>query len=502
VKDLSVRRSTTASGKFAAVRQLNIGIVTSCFRGTTLLAAVFLATALSAQTETSAEPSADEAPPKPAADQPAPIPSTPEDHKGPKLPPGYRAPAKPSPAMLVDKELMTTEQEAAEIKALRSAKYATILRAGKLDANAQKILPRWAKWWMYRLTIKENRRTLNKLRQTFLREVTGTAGLQDNPVVARSFREAMLKQVTKHAAELLDNHLTARVQAVLILSQLNLDEERRKYKTTRKAYTEAYLPLLSVIDDKAQDVGVKILAANGLKRIALIGDPSNDVKNQIATSLVRELDNSDAYFWYQWSLAVSMAAIDLPLDRAARQPIICNALMKAMVEKKRHWIVRCRAAKSLGRAALDPQINVELMTFEIAQLAQDMAKEYNQKPNQVHWKKCYFDLYLAFQPLNEFEKKRGFGLLQRVERPGFSKHRSKTTEAYEHILPFVTHLLWKSPNKLPNSILTPMADWLAKNKPQNNRLAPNLQPVSATQASDAAGTILSGESISSNAVTP
>ncbi len=61
------------------------------------------------------------------------------------------------------------------------------------------------------------------------------------------FRNYLCDQVTQRAAELLDNNFHVRLNAVIILAQLNLTDEDARKQLPEQAYVKAAIPLLTVI---------------------------------------------------------------------------------------------------------------------------------------------------------------------------------------------------------------------------------------------------------------
>ncbi len=417
---------------------------------------------------------------KPPAAQPA----------GPELP-GFSPPRAIPEIMRISKPLLTAAEEREYLRSADGRGFASALRTGKRSRSADQMIRKGVRYRLYKMTMKKNQGALHKIREELLRDLKG-AGLLEKKLEAKvSFREFVVQEVTARAEELLDNNFHVRLQAVIVLAQLNLLEEDRRNKQPAVAFTPAAEVLLKVVVDKDQPQAMKIQAVKGLKRIALLGRPDNDLKFRIADNLVEQLTDENLHYWYQMRLAEALGAIDLFLHRNTQTPFIVDALSKVVVDRKRHWIVRCQAARSLGRAHLVPQgtggraggkVNVRLIAYQIADLGRQMADGYNKNPRAFYWKDCYFKLYLAFQPLDDGEKRRHAGLLMRMEQikdPRFAADKQLVKDAYQAVvLPLARDVLKpNAPARLPKEMLNEIDEWLLKKKPPNVRIWPGLDPL-------------------------
>ncbi|WP_154900152.1 HEAT repeat domain-containing protein [Gimesia maris] len=374
-------------------------------------------------------------------------------------------PADPN-ALNVYKELMSPD-EAVNFRKNKLRDFDKLLRGGKISsAEDKKLIAEGAKYHVYLMTFKqdpnkpENETDLNKLRANILRDINFSGKISGN----YQARELYLEELTKRAQDLLNNHRLVRFSAAVLLSQLDLRDEDRQKKKERVAYTLAYVPLVKVLNDKAQTTEVKIVAANGLARIGQTGNPTNQLRVKIAEELIDELTQSvNEFSWYQRSLVNALGSMGIT-DNLARQPIVTDALLKVMSNAKRTWEVRSTAAENLGKLPLKANADIKLITYSIVDLTRKMIQAYNGNPNAFFWKRCFWNVYLAFKPENA------------ADNTGLFKQQVNQTvvnDAYKQVIKPISAILQPGVNpKINAETIKGMDDWLKKNLPKNFRVAP------------------------------
>jgi len=333
-----------------------------------------------------------------------------------------------------------------------------------------------------------------------LRQIRSAAKREIRIQRKKEFRTFVCKETVARAKELLDNNNEVRLNAAILISELNVMEPAQRNDPPAEAYSPATAVLLEIIQDQNQPVPVKIQAARGITRNALLGVPvlRTRHKNDLIQSIVKELENAkklsidEAGPWYQARLLETLAAIDLPLT-VDGDPLIFKTLESFLEDTKLDLRVRCMAARSLGRAHLvpHPQINSERLSLKLAKLGLDLTNGFN-KNMQVaptsypKWQKYFWDLYVAFRPENDYDRmlyrNRKLGLL------AIYPSRNEIQDAYQKIFPLTAHVL-RQPEKgaqgqvinlLPAKQIQALSDWI-KNHPQaaNSRIVPPTTPVSS-----------------------
>ena len=365
-----------------------------------------------------------------------------------------------------------TEAEIKEFKT-NEFKFKIALQRGDLD---RELIQQGIRTRVYSLTLlkgasPKEKEDGAKIVESLRREIYG-AGLTLPEAGKRSFREFVLQEVTNRCAELLDNHFYPRLQAVVLLSSLNLIEpEPGAAATAAVGYTPVLDHLQKVLDEPGQLEPIKVVAVNGMTRINLTGStpPSPNQRIRMAHSLIRELNNPQAHEWYQWRLVECLGSIDQVTDLNG-QPFIVNTIQKTLNDRSRPWTVRSAAAKALGRAQLTPDMKVNVFVFEIVNLAKEAAEAVNAEnaPKSPYWSHCFWDIYCAFKPEDSAEVARGVGLTKKIERQGMKVFDKTVTEGYKQILPLMNHAISSDiVNNFPDELMTPVRDWLQTNTPPN-----------------------------------
>ena len=234
--------------------------------------------------------------------------------------------------------------------------------------------------------------------------------------------------------------------------------------------------MLKIVNDPDQHPALKITAAKGLGRIALTANVDPRLKIEIASTLIKELKKKKIHRWYRLRLIEAIGHVDQLLDVQKREPFIIKMLTETLVDPKQDWLVRCEAAKALGRANLGNQIQIDLVCFAIAHLAREMCDPYNKNPKLADWPECYWKLYLAFQPFKG--ERRQAGLLTKAERGTFGGKERFVKSAYKEIVPLLNHVLSATPRpRFTNQQLSRLDEWLKTNKPDNQSVLPGLAPL-------------------------
>lgn len=375
--------------------------------------------------------------------------------------------ANPDDKALNEYKPLMTQDEAVKFRKTKLRDFDELLRGGKINGNAdKKLIADGARYQLYLMTFKndpnkpENPTDLKKLRANILRDIQFSGRVSGN----FQARELYLEELTKRAPDLFDNHRLVRFSAVVLLTELDLKDADRRKKTERTAYTLAYAPLLKVVQSKTQPIELKIVAANGLGRIGEMGAPSNALRVKIAEAIIAEIRNSlKDHSWYQRSLVDALGSMGIT-DNLARQPVVVDELLNVMKDPKRTWGVRSAAAYNLGKLPLSARSDIKLITYSIVDLTRKMVKEYNENNNARFWKRCFWNVYLAFKPVAPGADN---GLAQK------KVNQTIVNDAYKQIIkPVATIVQPGVTPKIAADVTKSMDDWLKKNLPKNFRVAP------------------------------
>ena len=377
----------------------------------------------------------------------------------PKLPSNF-TPSKPiPPVMTIEKQLMTEKEEADFRKMGPERKYRDALKSPNPNDKEKAAIAAGAEWQIKRMSMKKYRNELHKLRQVILRDVMMYA--RRSPAA----RKELLQQLTNKSVLLFDNNFYVRLNVVVLLTQLNLVDEKKMTGVKMVAFSPVAKPLLQVVADKTQLDAIKVQAVKGLTRACRFGDPPviSKFRPAIALALVPELARQDTHWWYQMRLAEGMAASGIVFDpKDRRRAFVVESLARSMNDVKRHWIARCEAAKSLGRVPLGGKnINPSLedLVYWTVALTRRMSQDFNKSPKRFYWRVCYDDVYLAFHSENAAAARRRAGFLQK------GGNQNHVQGAYKTVVPLVKHVQKRPGRPFSPEMMQPIDDWLKRNQP-------------------------------------
>lgn len=393
------------------------------------------------------------------------------------LPPGFDPPGDPHPSMSIHEELITPE----EYQQFRkdAGNWALYMFDGEGTGSKGDLIKRGIEVYVKRLTLFDVPSELDALayaRDKFMRNIANAVPGQTTPK-ARQFREMVCDEVTKQVVPLLDNNFHIRLQAVYILSELTVQPADFRTGAPPIPYAGAAEPLLSVIEDPAQPMVLKIASTNGLIRILRFGELRAQERQRIAESMMAQLDDPTEFFWYQRLLVAALGWSDVVVDDAGL-PTVVQKLSQVMVDERRPWQVRAQAAKSLGRAKLNSQIKVDVLAWGVASLVQQMIEASNEDPGAPYWGECFWNAYLAFKPDRD-EEQRQAGLLNKLTSAGFGQYTQTVRGAYNQVVPIVQYHFDNPRLTFPGEVVDPLKQWLGENRPPDLKVHPNLDPISS-----------------------
>ena len=410
------------------------------------------------------------------------------------------------PEMEITKELYSDGEEKEFRQKHENKGFADALKAEKLTDENKKMLDLAAKYWIRRMTLekyraeeamkakpalgekpplpKDRKENLADLRKRLLDLIrNGNSGRLSVEV-----REFFQKAIIAECNGLLDNHYLVRLNAVILVGQLSLNNGNPQKNPPEEpaAYAPGYAFLLGIVKDEKQHISIRIAAVRGLTRICKLGlpDPNDKRRPEIALALASQLSKSDTHYWYQMALAECLATAGLVADPANKNnPVILQALADTIADPKRHWYARCEAARAVGRLNIEPTHAVGPIVAEIVSLGYQMGQAYNANPKREAWSNHFVNLYLAFKP--ESAKtlapggKRIAGLLAALP------NSKEVKESYEQIVPLASHVLNAGGKQFTAATLDAVREWLKTRLPAKN-LPPNAQqPEAVTQPGSA-----------------
>ncbi|SFJ30494.1 hypothetical protein [Planctomicrobium piriforme] len=311
-------------------------------------------------------------------------------------------------------------------------------------------------------------------------------------------RQILMDEILARAPEILTHPKDiVRFNMLSAVVQLNLKPAQYQGSTEIPAvpYNPAHKLLIQVLIDPKQSLDCRILAAKGLARICRDGDgaPSSNEKSDIAQALVDTLaatppSSEDGIWWFRNKMIEALGFVDR-IDNSATQPIVVEALLDIIVNRKELFLNRTLAAQGISQLPLSSSTNLPLITVEICKLLGEMCASYAKAPTSVGWQEPFVRIYLSFKPATVHQAKvRKWGLLFQLERTGLATHAAVVKGAFDVVFPICKPFLEKLPQApLPPppsaSLVKALNEWVQKNEPTNRSVVPNgkLYPAKPSQ---------------------
>jgi hypothetical protein len=366
------------------------------------------------------------------------------------------------------------------------ADYNNRVRNGDVDSASMQVISNGIKMQIYAMTLPTQRDNLGTLVASLLRSVHTAADSKD-PATQRSIRQAMMREIIRYCKEIGGNQFYVRLNAAILLGNLFIVPETPANHGAAEFFSEAFQPLIDVLERPGQPQGVKLAAVNGLRNAANFCIPPLQPSQKIALAmkLRNELEKTDTCEWYQERLCETLGSLDQVLDLDGR-PFIVHALAKALFDHNRPLCARAAAAKALGRAPLPSSIDLNVVAYGIADLSRQIVEARNERKKHVgRW--CISNIFLAFRPKDATEKAHRAGLLDRVDEPSLQKFRPSIKEVYALVRPMVVQELKETDSAFAPEIGEHLADWLKNHTPAQMRVAPGLPLITTTQVTKTEG---------------
>lgn len=443
--------------RFAAERTASVALL-----------CVAAATELFAQAPAAARRGSPSAPGAPAS-APAAKPETPAASRSQELPKGYEAPVD-KPTYMEPSDPLLTEEELKDLnKDLKNlSKYKAALRNGDLKNEAERdAVKRGIKYRIAEMSQMSRVRELSKMRAEFIaQELNSAAKLKDKPQDVRDYRQFVLGEVVNQAKVLLDKNLHIRLNAVFLLAELDIVLSPGA-TVPAEAFADSLPVFTSLVESASQPEPVKIAAVRGIWRAYRYGNPQVKDKLPAAIAVIAELQKTDNSVDYQIRLVSALSACDQILD-FNRQPLVTPALLDIVNDPKRSMLVRCEAARALGRAPLASNTSPQVVMQSLVTLTQQAAVAQQKDPKDRRWWTCFANIYLAFKPENpedlEATRKGAGGLIQSTN--GATATAAKA--AFAVVQPVLSAVMGGIVSGNPQPIEAPpvqaLEAWLQKNR--------------------------------------
>ena len=352
--------------------------------------------------------------------------------------------------------------------------YRGLLRTGVRRGNAREleILQTCLKYRAYSLSDPDVQKDPGLFEAAFknlLRDLNSAGGQILNAGDKQRHRELLCGELLPFFDELLQNNLYSRSAALELL----LDFEVAPAKSNRGVimYDQVDDVLLRVLKDVAQPDVIKTRVANVCKKYLQKADVTPQVQITLANALISELQRPFTAVAYQNTLLSALDEINTPRELVGqKRAIVMLAATTIMQDNTRDILVRCRAARVLGRCGFDSSIDFEVLAWKVAELTLETGVRYNQSKDKKasKWSLCGWHLYLAYHHEKKKETTKGF--LNRADKSKLVR------SGYEAALPIMVEIMRQGGN-VPATSLNALNNWEGMNKPANLKYDPASPPL-------------------------
>lgn len=354
------------------------------------------------------------------------------------LPPGFRPPPQIPKEFGIEKPLVKEDEVTAWKR--KRPEFQNAL-SGKLAGNAPKVIDEGFRVNVLALSLTERRDQLTNDRKAIVRYVDQF--VPDKNVDMKKFA---CKAIIKHATSLLDGNFHVRLQAAILIGELNLSPEVPLGVKTKPAVAciDGLPTLLDVIQTPEGGVDqpepVRILATLGAGRLLKEGRHTLKINSKMPADAARrfltqlEGNGSDWYHQRLIEAIIQTGLANVPNAQNQQEPVIVEALARILADPGRSLRLRSRAVYLLGRTPMPAGIQAAPIAYATVKLTKQVADELNQrriKPNQALF--YLNDIFLAFKGRpgeTTTDGRKAAGLMSTLNQP-------TTKSAYEDALPVV-----------------------------------------------------------------
>lgn len=312
------------------------------------------------------------------------------------------------------------------------------------------------------------------------RDIGNAAPLSSIPnASSRSqFRRDICQRVYQHLEKLVTKgNFKARSAALEQL--LNLEVVPGRNRQRLEMFDGAHELLVKVMKDPNQPDAVKLRTANVMKKYLQKAEAIPQIEMAFAEAIAGELKQPWLAIPYMNSLVSALEWVQnsrkIVGDRA---PVVFCSMVELMQNKKVDIYIRCRAARALGRAGFDRNINFDPIAWGTADLTKETALEYfnSKNPRDPKWARCGWFLYTAFHHENGKETDGAAPFMPK----GFlnrSEQSETVRDAYQKSVPVLAHLMDGGNPKQIGRLTGPLLAWLPKNVPADMKCDPLCPPI-------------------------
>jgi hypothetical protein len=351
--------------------------------------------------------------------------------------------------------------------------YRDILRSGTNGRN-QKELAVLREGLTYRILtlsdsdIQKDAPKFVTANSTLQRELlqAGNRAAIPNDSQRQQFRELVYTEAMPLLNRLLkEGNLLSRSAALQRL--LDLESIPQRSQGRMKMFDDVDDVYIRVLSEPTQPDAVKTLAATAMRTYLQKADAVSTIELAFAEAIVKELARPHLSTAYQINLLQSLEFVRAPrLLAGKKEALIYCAMAQLIKDRNIDILVRCRAARVMGRVGWDRDISFDILAWAVSDLTVDTAVQFNAAQDQKDpkWAHCGWYLYTAFHHENSNETQ---GKPPSELPKGFLNRAPESNvvrDAYANSHVVMAHLMFV-PQNVKKQNLTSLFDWVRNSKP-------------------------------------
>ena len=346
-----------------------------------------------------------------------------------RLPGGYQAPPERLAIMDLDRPLLDKD-EMAKLKKEAVNKFAMVKQNCDLSPNGKKVIEGAIRYKLAEMTIKDEQSKLPRLHQAFLGEISKIGDNTKKASEIQDMSKQIGQEVLKRMPELLKNNFYVRLHAVEILGEMDFSPASEVLINVLQSND------ITADEENGQPEAIKISAVNSLIRILRFAGPTAKERGLIAAAIISELRKSDAFWWRQVRMIEAIRYCDISgVDVGDKdRPFVVETLLSIAKDSERPWKVRTRACYALGRVPIPKSVRIDDVVTAVCECGLQLSNAAAANPRDLNWKKCFANLYFAFQTGGK-EKDKDMDAERRMPGGLLSRASAAAKPAYQVLLP-------------------------------------------------------------------
>ena len=366
-------------------------------------------------------------------------------------------------------------------------KYQGILNNGAPARAELEILRTGLKYQIYVLSdsdIQSDPATLATEFQTVVGRLNRAGNGIFNKDAQKRFRQTLCDEAAKLIEDLLKSNLVARSLGLQLL--LELEVVRGGGGARIQMHESIHQVYERVLTSAEEADAVKAGAAYCARKYLEKANAYPQVQIALASALASELRRPFTEMAYQDTLAAALERVATPRDVVGEmKPVHVEVAVEVLRDRSRSLSVRSRCARVLGRAGYDNGMNLDVMSWLVAELTLEVGLKFNVQDtkDEPKWQRSGWYLYTAFHHEDRKEVSGQAPLMPK----GFLNRDSKSAVvrgAYEASVDIMAQLMFGR-KSISSTEFNDLETWLKANKPDELKYDRNCAPLPDTTPPEA-----------------